>query len=63
MSTLLDSLLDGIGVELPSSSSSQLPCLARTSSLVQLSHLNTLVSIIVITMSWYEWKNVSNKIS
>ncbi|XP_060557481.1 GTPase-activating protein and VPS9 domain-containing protein 1-like [Ruditapes philippinarum] len=54
MSTLLDSLLDGIGAELPSVSSAQLPCLTRTSSLIQLSHLNTLVSFLRSALPFVE---------
>ena len=43
VSSLLDLLLDGMVPELPTSTNTQLPCLARTSSLIQLSQLNTLV--------------------
>ncbi|XP_052789211.1 GTPase-activating protein and VPS9 domain-containing protein 1-like [Mya arenaria] len=54
MSTLLDSLLDGIGMELPSVTSSQLPCLSRTSSLITLRGLNQLVTFMRAALPFVE---------
>ncbi|KAL4218738.1 GTPase-activating protein and VPS9 domain-containing protein 1 [Mactra antiquata] len=54
MSTLLDTLLDGMGVELPAMNNSQLPCLSRTSSLIQLSQLNNLISFLKSTLVYIE---------
>ena len=50
VSSLLDLLLDGMVPELPTSTNTQLPCLGRTASLIQLTHLNTLVCMIFQTL-------------